>query len=66
MCILHYPLKGIVSRDFQGLQMILMDRAWAPGIPLYVYFLKFMFSYRFYAKSFKWVKGTVSQEKFSN
>ena len=26
--------KGIVSRDFRGLQMILMDRAWTPGVPL--------------------------------
>ena len=26
--------KGIVSRDFRGLQMILMDRAWIPGVPL--------------------------------
>ena len=25
-------LKGIVSRDFGGLQMIVMDRAWVPGI----------------------------------
>ena len=31
--------KGIVSRDFRGLQMILMDRTRVPGIPLNAYFL---------------------------
>ena len=30
-------LKGIVSRDFGGLQMILMNRAWVPDVPLEVY-----------------------------
>ena len=30
--------KGIVSRDFRCLQMILKDRAWVPGIPLDVIF----------------------------
>ena len=30
----HGCCKGIVSRDFLGLQMILMDRAWVPGILL--------------------------------
>ena len=27
-------LKGIVSRDFEWLQMILMNRTWVPGVPL--------------------------------
>ena len=35
-------LKGIVSRDFEGLQMILMDRIGVPDVPLEVYsFLNF-------------------------
>ena len=29
--------KGIVSRDFEGLQMILMDRIGIPDVPLEVY-----------------------------
>ena len=29
--------KGIVSRDFEGLQMILMDRIGVPDVPLEVY-----------------------------
>ena len=32
--------KGIVSRDFGGMQMILMDRIGVPDIPLEVYSLK--------------------------
>ena len=33
--------KGIVSRDFEGLQMILMHRTWVPNVPMKVYsFLK--------------------------
>ena len=36
--------KGIVSQDFRGLLVILIDRAYGPGIPLDVY-LSFMFSY---------------------
>ena len=36
--------KGIVSRDFGGLQMILMDRIGVPDVPLKVYsFLNFCF-----------------------
>ena len=35
-------LKGIVSRDFSWLQIILKDRAWVPGIPLEIYFFKFI------------------------
>ena len=30
-------LKGIVSRDFEGLEMILMDRIGVPDVPLEVY-----------------------------
>ena len=34
-------LNWIVSRDFEELQMILMNRAWVPDVPLKVYsFLK--------------------------
>ena len=37
-------LKGIVSRDFGGLQMILMNRIVVPDVPLDVYlFLNFCF-----------------------
>ena len=32
-----YEFKGIVSRDFGGLQMILMDRIYVPDVPLEVY-----------------------------
>ena len=31
-------LKGIVTRDFGGLQMILMDKIGAPDVPLKVFF----------------------------
>ena len=34
---LNWNLKGIVSRDFEGLQMILMDRIGVPDVPLEVY-----------------------------
>ena len=34
--------KGIVSRDFGGLQMILMDRIVVPDAPLKVYFLNLL------------------------
>ena len=30
--------KGIVSQDFGGLQMILMNITWVPDVPLEVYF----------------------------
>ena len=30
-------IKGIVSRDFEGLQMILIDRIGFPDVPLEVY-----------------------------
>ena len=36
-------IKGIVSRNFGGLQMILMDEAWVPDVPLEVYFVNFFF-----------------------
>ena len=36
--------KWVVSRDFGGLQMILMKRTWVPDVPLVVYsFLNFRF-----------------------
>ena len=34
MCKVIMSLKGIVSRDFGGLQMILMDRIGVPDVPL--------------------------------
>ena len=40
-------LKGIVTRDFGGLQMILMDKIGAPDVPLKVFF--FTFSYCYYS-----------------
>ena len=36
-------LKGIISREVEGLQMILMDRAWVPDVPLEVYFIIIIF-----------------------
>ena len=37
-------VKGIVSRDFEGLQMILINRLCVPDVPLEVYsFLNFRF-----------------------
>ena len=47
-------LKGIVTRDFGGLQMILMDKIGAPDVPLKVYFF-FYFSHCF--SSFKFTAG---------
>ena len=42
--LLFTAFKGIVSRDFEGLQMILMDRIGVPDVPLEVYyFLNFRF-----------------------
>ena len=39
-----HEVKGIVSRDFGGLQMILMGRIGVPDVPLKVYsFLNFCF-----------------------
>ena len=32
-------MREIVSRDFRGLRVILMEKAWVPGIPLEVYLL---------------------------
>ena len=34
----NVSLKGIVSRDFEWLQMILMNRFWVPDVPLVVYY----------------------------
>ena len=40
----HKNIKGIVSRDFGGLQMILINRLCVPDVPLEVYsFLNFRF-----------------------
>ena len=38
-----FLFKGIVSSDFGGLQMILMDRIVVPDVPLKVYFLNLLF-----------------------
>ena len=34
----YVAFKGIVSRDFRGLHMILINRAWVPNTPLEVYY----------------------------
>ena len=34
---LSLTFKGIVSQDFEGLQMVLMDRIGVPDVPLEVY-----------------------------
>ena len=50
-------LKGIVSRDFEGLHMILMNRTWVPDVPLEVYyFLNLHLHIVFLVKSFERVK----------
>ena len=44
ICPFSRSLKGIVSRDFGGLQVISMDRIVVPDVPLEVYsFLNFRF-----------------------
>ena len=44
--------KGIVLRDLIGLQTILMDKTWVPGIPLKVYFLclHVVFKFKFFSR----------------
>ena len=42
---LQIYFKGIVSRDFEGLQLILMGRIGVPDVPLEVYLL---FNFRFH------------------
>ena len=47
-------IKGIVSQDFHGLQMILIDRAWVPGFLLDVkFFLNSCFHIIFSVQSFE-------------
>ena len=49
--------KGIVSRDFEGLQMILMNTLCAPDVPLVVYsFLNLHLHIAFWFLSFERVK----------
>ena len=48
-------LKGIVTRDFGGLQMILMDKIGAPDVPLKVFFF-FTFHIVFQVLSLQRVK----------
>ena len=43
-----YTLKGIVSRDFRCLQMILTDRIGFPDVPLKVYSLFIYFFILFF------------------
>ena len=51
------PFKGIVSRDFEWLQMILMNRLCVPDVPLEVYsFLNLHLHVVFYFLSFERVK----------
>ena len=38
-------VKGIVSRDFGGLQMIFMDRIGVPDVLLRFFFSSFSYSY---------------------
>ena len=50
-------LKGIVSREFRCLQMILMGRIWVPDVPLEVYlYLNFRFYIIFLVQGFEWFK----------
>ena len=52
-------IKGIVSRDLEGLQMILMNihYTWVPDVPLVIcYFLNFRFHMVLYNQSFELVK----------
>ena len=49
---IDYNTHKNVERDFRGLQLILMDRVWVPGILLKVIFFKFTFSYRFLSLQF--------------
>ena len=49
---LSYKLKGIVSRDFRGLQMILMDWALVLDIPPEAYLFLFTLSYSFLSTKF--------------
>ena len=52
-----YRFKGIVSRDFGGLQMILIDRIGVPNVLLKVYsFLNFRFHIVIQVQSFERVK----------
>ena len=50
-------IKGTVSRDFGGLQMIFMNRAWVTDVPLEVYLFKiFIFLYSSLSSKFVRVK----------
>ena len=43
-----FYLKGIVSRDFEGLQMILMERIYVPDVPLEVYLFLNLHLHKFF------------------
>ena len=49
-------IKGIVSRDFKWLQMILMNRTLVPGVPQDVYFFNSCFHIVLQDQSFEQVK----------
>ena len=49
-------IKGIVSRAFKWLQMILMNRTWVPGVPQDVYFFNSCFHIVLQDQSFEQVK----------
>ena len=54
-----FTFKGIVSRDFEGLQMTLMNRSWVPDVLLHGgwLFFKFLFSYTRSIISLKFLAG---------
>ena len=55
--MLFFFFKGIVSRDFGGLQMIMMGRIGVNDVPLKVYsFLNFCFHLVIEVQSFERVK----------
>jgi hypothetical protein len=50
-CAENEVLKGIVSRDWGRLQMVLLDRSEVRAIPLNIYFeFKIIFSIKFFLK----------------
>ena len=46
-CTFMKKFKGIVSRDFEGLKIILIDRTGVPDVPLKVYSFLNLSSYCF-------------------
>ena len=52
-----YEFKGIVSRDFGGLQIILMDRINVPDVPLQVYWFLNLHLHTYSLLIFKFTAG---------